>query len=269
MHPFVKWAGGKRQYLPKILEEAPRQFNSYFEPFVGGGAVLFGLEHNPSFINDINTHLIHTYNEIKHNPNDLIAMLTEFDKIPLDAEKYKEFRSTYNQHITDNIYNTETAALFIFLNKHSFNGLYRVNSKGLYNVPWNKKEFATSFNKENLMDISKFLQDVQLTSQDFETVALKAEKGDFVFFDSPYAPINPTSFTSYDKTGFKLEDHIRLSKVFRLLNERGVYCMLTNHNTDLIQDLYKDFNIEEINVRRSINSVASKRTGKELIIKNY
>ncbi|MCD8916257.1 DNA adenine methylase [Staphylococcus simulans] len=269
MHPFVKWAGGKRQYLPKILEQAPQNFESYIEPFVGGGAVLFGLNHSNSFANDINTHLIHTYNEIKKNPNDLIAMLSEYDNIPLTTEKYQEIRSIYNNHILEERYDTETAVLFIFLNKHSFNGLYRVNKKGLFNVPWNKKEFAASFDKDNILQISNFLQNVTLTSTDFEEVALKAQRNDFVFFDSPYAPINPTSFTSYDKTGFKLEDHIRLSEVFKTLDERGVYCMLTNHNTDLIQDLYKDFNIEEINVRRSINSVASKRTGKELIIKNY
>lgn len=269
MHPFVKWAGGKRQYLPKILEQAPQEFNSYIEPFVGGGAVLFGLGHTPSYANDINSHLIHTYNEIKHNPNDLITMLTEYDSIPLNDEKFKEIRSKYNEHILEGRYDTETAALFIYLNKHSFNGLYRVNKKGLFNVPWNKKEFVASFDRENILAISSFLQSVTFSNTDFEEIALKAEKNDFVFFDSPYAPINPTSFTSYDKAGFKKEDHIRLSEVFKKLDTRGVYCMLTNHNTDLIQDLYKDYNIEEINVRRSINSVASKRTGKELIIKNY
>ena len=269
MNPFVKWAGGKRQFLNKILEKAPEKFNHYYEPFVGGGAVLFGLNHKLSTINDINSHLIHTYKVIKSNPDKLLDMIDEFDAIPLDDEKYKAFRERYNYHIINNIYNIETAALFIYINKHAFNGLFRVNSKGLYNVPWNKKELVKSYNRENIIEISKFLQDVTILNVDFSESLKGVKEGDFVFFDSPYAPLKPTSFTSYDKSGFKLEEHIRLANLYKELSSKGVACMLTNHNTELIRELYEDFEKEEINVRRSINSDASKRVGKELIITNY
>lgn len=269
MHPFVKWAGGKRQFLNKIIEKAPLQFDRYYEHFVGGGAVLFGLNHQPSTINDINSHLIHTYKTIKDNPEKLMEILDEYDEIRLNDEKYKEFRNLYNQHIENRIYNIETAGLFIYINKHAFNGLFRVNSKGLYNVPWNKKEFVKSYNNENITRISRFLQNVTILNGDFSETLKNVKNGDFVFFDSPYAPLNPNSFTSYDKAGFKLEDHIRLADLFKKLSSQGVACMLTNHNTELIRELYSDFDKEEINVRRSINSDASKRVGKELIITNY
>ncbi|MFO3702321.1 Dam family site-specific DNA-(adenine-N6)-methyltransferase [Staphylococcus felis] len=269
MNPFVKWAGGKRQFLNKIIENAPTTFNHYYEPFVGGGAVFFGLKHKPSTINDINSHLIHTYKTIKSEPDSLLNIIDKYDEIPLNDEKYKEFRNLYNQHIVNNMYNIETAALFIYINKHAFNGLFRVNSKGLYNVPWNKKELVKSYNRENIMEISKFLQDVNILNMDFADSLKNVKKGDFVFFDSPYAPLNATSFTSYDKSGFKLVDHIRLADLFKKLSDEGIACMLTNHNTELIRELYEDFKQEEINVRRSINSDATKRVGKELIITNY
>lgn len=269
MNPFVKWAGGKRQFLNKIKEKAPLSFNHYYEPFVGGGAVLFGLNHKPSTINDINSQLIHTYKVIKNDPEALMNVIDIYDEIPLNDDKYREFRSIYNQHIENRIYNIETAALFIYINKHAFNGLFRVNSKGLYNVPWNKKELVKSYNRENIIEISKFLQDVRIMNVDFNESLNDVTKGDFVFFDSPYAPLKPNSFTSYDKTGFKLDDHIRLAELFKDLTAKGVACMLTNHNTELIRELYSEFNQEEINVRRSINSDATKRVGKELIITNY
>lgn len=269
MQPFVKWAGGKRQYINKIMDNIPKEFNNYFEPFVGGGAVLFALKNKNSHINDINTHLIHTYNVIKESPMELMELLNEYDLIQLNTEKYQEFRALYNQHIIDGIYNIQTAALFIFLNKHAFNGLFRVNSKGLFNVPWNKKEYASSYNAENIIEVSEFLKNIKITSVDFHEATLDAQEKDFVFFDSPYAPLNPNSFSSYDKTGFKINDHERLADLFEELTQKGVYCMLTNHNTDLIRHLYKGFNIEEINVRRSINSDSSKRVGKEVIITNY
>lgn len=267
--PFVKWAGGKRQLLKKILSKVPSEFSTYYEPFVGGGAVLFGLQQKNSVINDINSHLMHAYKIIRASPNELMTLLDTYDEIKLSQELYKEFRDKYNSHIKENVYNIETAALFIYLNKHGFNGLFRVNSKGLFNVPWNKKEYVASYSKENILQVSHFLQTVKITNEDFVASVQNAEKEDFVFFDSPYAPLNSTSFAAYDKSGFKLEDHQRLAALFKLLDTKGVYCMLTNHNTELINNLYQGYHIEEVNVRRSINSDASKRTGKELIITNY
>ena len=269
MQPFVKWAGGKRQYIKTIMEMAPKSFNDYYEPFVGGGAVLFSLKHNSSHINDINTHLIHSYRTIRDNPDSLMEKLDEYDSILLNENKYKEMRELYNQHIIEEKYDISTAALFIYLNKHAFNGLFRVNKKGLFNVPWNKKEYVASYNKENIVEISKFLQSATITSTDFETAVENAKENDFVFFDSPYAPLNPTSFIAYDKAGFTIEEHERLSNIYKSLTKKNVKCMLTNHNTELIRGLYKDFKIKEINVRRSINSDATKRVGKEVIITNY
>jgi len=269
IQPFVKWAGGKRQLLNKINEKLPENFKTYYEPFVGGGAVLFDIQHKTSVINDINSHLISAYKNIRDNPVDLMNLLDDFDSVKLNDKIYREFRDKYNSHIKEDINNLETSALFIFLNKHGFNGLFRVNSKGLFNVPWNKKEYVASYNKDNIIKISKFLQSVKITNLDFKDAIKNAQKNDFVFFDSPYAPLNPSSFTAYDKTGFKLEDHERLAELFKTLDSRGVYCMLTNHNTELIQSLYMKYKIEEVNVRRSINSDSTKRRGKELIITNY
>ncbi len=157
-------------------------------------------------------------------------------------------------------------ALFIYLNKRCFNGLYRVNSKGLFNVSFNNKENIRSFDKDNILKASEWLQNKVITNMDFETAVKTASKGDFVFFDSPYAPLNNSTFTSYAKDGFTLDDHKRLSKVFKELDKRGCYLMLTNHNTELIRDLYKDFYITVLKVKRLINSNASKRVGEEVII---
>ena len=159
--------------------------------------------------------------------------------------------------------------LFIYLNKHCFNGLYRVNTKGQFNVPWNQKTMVRSMDMENIRRISSFLKSVEITCQDFEVSLEKVKKGDFVYFDSPYAPLNPSSFDSYTKEGFTEEEHRRLASLFRRLTEQGVSCMLTNHNTELIRELYDGFLMEEIDVRRAINSDPKKRRGKEIIIRNY
>ena len=178
-------------------------------------------------------------------------------------------RSRYNEKLRLQDYDTEMAALFIYLNKHCFNGLYRVNTQGQFNVPWNQKQQVRSMDMENIKRISAFLKSVTITCQDFEASLKGIKKGDFVYFDSPYAPLNPTSFDSYTKEGFAEEEHRRLAGLFRRLTDEGVYCMLTNHNTELIRELYDGFLIEEIDVRRAINSDPKKRTGKEVIIRNY
>jgi len=184
-------------------------------------------------------------------------------------EFYYEMRERYNDKLKKQDYDTEMAALFIYLNKHCFNGLYRVNTKGQFNVPWNKKELVRSMDIENIKHISYYLKSVEITCQDFEACASQAKKGDFLYFDSPYAPLNPASFDSYTKEGFTEEEHRRLAKLFKELSKRGCYCMLTNHNTELIRELYAEFQIEEVDVRRAINSDPKKRTGKEVIIRNY
>ena len=267
--PFVKWAGGKRQLLEHLSVRMPKEYTDYYEPFVGGGALLFHQKPSWAFINDINRELIHTYTEIRDHMNPLAVLLSSMDQVTCTKEFYYEMRERYNDKLKARDYDTEMAALFIYLNKHCFNGLYRVNRKGQFNVPWNQKEQVRSVDVENIKNISYYLKSVTITCQDFEASLETAKKGDFIYFDSPYAPLNPASFDSYTKEGFTEEEHRRLAKVFRELSERGCYCMLTNHNTELIQELYQDYLQEEVDVRRAINSDPKKRVGKEVIIRNY
>ncbi|MCI9250565.1 MAG: DNA adenine methylase [Lachnospiraceae bacterium] len=267
--PFVKWAGGKRQLLEHLSVRMPKEYTDYYEPFVGGGALLFHQKPSWAFINDINWELIHTYTEIRDHVGPLSVLLSSMDQVTCTKEFYYEMRGRYNDKLKTKDYDTEMAALFIYLNKHCFNGLYRVNRKGQFNVPWNQKEQVRSVDVENIKNISYYLKSVTITCQDFEASLETAKKGDFIYFDSPYAPLNPASFDSYTKEGFTEEEHRRLAKVFRELSERGCYCMLTNHNTELIQELYQDYLQEEVDVRRAINSDPRKRVGKEVIIRNY
>lgn len=267
--PFVKWAGGKRQLLESLSLRMPEEYKDYYEPFVGGGALLFHQKPTWAFINDINRELIHAYTEIRDHMDQLTVVLSSMDQVTCTKEFYYEMRERYNDKLKSKDYDTEMAALFIYLNKHCFNGLYRVNQKGQFNVPWNQKEQVRSVDVENIKNVSYYLKSVTITCQDFEKSLETAKKGDFIYFDSPYAPLNLTSFDSYTKEGFTEEEHRRLSKVFRELSDRGCYCMLTNHNTELIRDLYHDFLREEVDVRRAINSDPKKRVGKEVIIRNY
>lgn len=269
MVPFVKWAGGKRQMLEQLKQRMPEQYGTYYEPFVGGGALVLFLDPEKAVINDINQELIHTYTEIRDHLDTLLVLLDSMDQVTCTKEFYYEMRERYNEKLKLKDYDAEMAALFIYLNKHCFNGLYRVNTKGQFNVPWNQKTMVRSMDMENIRRISSFLKSVEITCQDFEASLEKAKKGDFVYFDSPYAPLNPSSFDSYTKEGFTEEEHRRLASLFRRLTEQGVSCMLTNHNTELIRELYDGFLMEEIDVRRAINSDPKKRRGKEIIIRNY
>ena len=188
-----------------------------------------------------------------------------------DGKKYYySLREHYNDKLMKAEYDVELAALFVFINKHCFNGLYRVNGKGLFNVPYNNSRRA-SVDEEVIMATSKYLQGVTIIDGDFEFACKDAMKEDFIFLDSPYAPLNPTSFESYTKEGFDIESHKRLAKLYDELTDRGCYCMLTNHNTDLINELYgnKGYKIDVVSVKRMINSDASNRVGEEVIICNY
>ena len=273
MQPFVKWAGGKRQLIPAISERLPKNFDTYYEPFVGGGALLFSSKPSKAVIGDVNKVLIDTYNQIKHDVDSLTAILDRFIIQHENAKDKKEFyyhmREEYNSRISDEDYSLMTIALFMYLNKTCFNGLYRVNSKGLFNVPFNNRKTLSIYNKENLEEIAKYLDNVTILKGDFEETCKNAKAGDFVFFDSPYAPLKADSFEAYTKEGFALEEHQRLAKLYKELSNKGVYCMLTNHNTELINELYKDYKIEIIQVKRMINSDAKNRVGEEVIITNY
>jgi DNA adenine methylase len=270
--PFVKWAGGKRQLLDKILERMPQNYNNYYEPFIGGGAVLFELQPETAIINDINASLINTYRIIKSNPQEFITSVNKFDaEMGEDVKSYYyALREHYNDKLMKEEFDIELAALFVFINKHCFNGLYRVNGKGLFNVPYNNST-KTSIDEESIMAVSHFLKKVTILQGDFEEACCNAQRGDFVFLDSPYAPLNPTSFESYTKEGFDIKSHERLAKLFDEMTQSGCYCMLTNHNTEFINKLYgnKGYKIDVVSVKRMINSDATKRTGEEVIICNY
>lgn len=270
--PFVKWAGGKRQLIPQIRERMPEQFNNYYEPFVGGGAVIFELLPENAVINDINRALINAYQMICRHPQEFLQEINRLDAEMWEdgKEYYYSLREHYNDKLMKSEFDVELAALFVFINKHCFNGLYRVNGKGLFNVPYNNSR-RSSVDEKSIKEISEFLKKVTIISGDFEAACEGARAGDFVFIDSPYAPLNPTSFESYTKEGFDIESHRRLANLFDELTARGCYCMLTNHNTELINELYgnKGYTIDVVSVKRLINSDASNRVGEEVIICNY
>ena len=270
--PFLKWAGGKRQLLNQIKERMPKEYNDYYEPFIGGGAVLFELQPEEATINDINTSLINVYRQVKDNTEEFIELVKKLDSEMWEdgKEYYLDIREKYNDKLLKKEYDLELAALFTFMNKHCFNGLYRVNKKGLFNVPYNKSR-RTSIEEDAVRETAKYLKTVNILEGDFEEACKDAKKGDFIFFDSPYAPLNPTSFEAYTKEGFDVESHKRLAQLYDELTERGCYCMLTNHNTEFINELYsnKGYRIDVVSVKRMINSDASNRKGEEVIICNY
>jgi DNA adenine methylase len=271
MKPIVKWVGGKTQLLSHIKERLPKEFNTYYEPFLGGAAVLFDLNLTNAVVNDINPELINMYLQVRDHVDDVIDELTALDNAHEVSDDPKAFyyqvRDKFNANLGIN--DSDQAARFIYLNKHCFNGLYRVNKKGQFNVPFNGKLSGWSADRDQLLEASTKLYSVFIRCGDYVDAVKDAGKDDFVFFDSPYAPITATSFTDYTKEGFDYEDHVTLAALFKVLTNRGCKCMLTNHDTPLIRELYKDFRIEVVDVRRSINRNGSDRTGKEVIITNY
>lgn len=270
--PFVKWAGGKKQLLERLEERMPETYGRYYEPFIGGGALLLDVQPKNAVINDVNEQLLNVYRQLKADAEAVISILRELDSVECDKEHYLNMRAEYNKKITAHILDAECAALTIWINKHCFNGLYRVNSKGLFNVPYNNKVSGVSMSEENLRGIGLYLSsgNIEIREGDFEAACADAQAGDFVYFDSPYIPVSETAnFTDYTKDGFCYEDHCRLAELFKRLDAAGVKVMLSNHNVDLVYELYDGFKIESVDVKRAINRDASKRVGKEVIITNY
>lgn len=267
--PIVKWAGGKTQLLPRIQSKLPEKIGTYFEPFLGGGALFFRLSPDKAIINDFNPQLINVYNHVKYDLDSVIGLLNnyqcEYNCAMNKGLYYYEKREIYNLNIRNCADNCETAALFIFLNKCGFNGLYRVNKNGMFNVPWNHSNKASLYDYDNIKQASNALKKATILTGDFETACFNAKENDFVFFDSPYF----STFDAYQKDGFSEEDHIRLSNLFKDLSNRNVKCVLTNSNTDFIKGLYKDFSIEIVDVRRAINRNPKNRVGEEIIVTNY
>lgn len=272
MKPFIKWAGGKRQLLEKLEQHMPKNYNRYYEPFIGGGAFLLHIQPEHAVINDTNQQLLNVYKALKQDAEEVIEIIRKLDAIPCDRNRYLFLRDCYNVKISSNDLDAECAALMIWINKHCFNGLYRVNSKGLFNVPYNNKTKGASADVVNLRLIGNYLKEknVEIRLGDFEDCCSDAVEGDFVYFDSPYVPESDTAnFTEYTKAGFSMEDHKRLVNLAKTLADKGVKVMLSNNDVPFIHEMYSDFNIEEIEARRSINRDGSKRCGREVIITSY
>lgn len=270
MKPIVKWAGGKTQLLNEIIPLIPNDIMRYYEPFVGGGAVFFALNPENGHINDFNKQLVNVYEQTKNNVDDLITHLKLMQKKhnrknTNKKEYYLTVRNSYNKNILKNNFDIQTASEFIYLNKAGYNGLYRVNQKGLFNVPFSKKETISIYDEHNLRECAELLRRTHITSGDFEDAVRDAFHGDFVFFDSPYY----NTFDTYQKGGFSEEDHLRLHRVFEDLTNRGVRCLLTNSAENFILELYRDYNIRIVDVKRMINCDGKNRKGQEVIITNY
>ena len=283
-YPFVKWAGGKTQLLSKLDSFIPAQFSRYFEPFLGGGALFFHLitcrKNRPLtvscssyYLSDINSELMNAYLVIRDDVEELITLLEQhqigYKESP--EEYYYQLRKIDPTKLSNSI---ARAARFIALNKTCFNGLYRVNKQGLFNVPWGKYKNPLICNSENLRNVSIALRssDITIKVSDYKEMLLEhAKEGDFIYLDPPYSPVSSTAyFTNYTIFGFDNQDQKQLLDVFRKLDDRGCKVLLTNSDTQFIKDLYSDFAIVEVNAIRAINCKGSKRAGhKELIICNY
>ena len=271
--PFVKWAGGKRQIIDKLKKYVPEEFDTYYEPFVGGGALLFELSPKHAVINDSNEELMNVYRCLcdEEKFKKMCNVLNHY-KTSHSEEFFYEVR---NKDRSKNAYNRLSdytrAARTIYLNKACFNGLYRVNSKNEFNVPFGKKLKVNTYEGSNLITVSNYLtmNDIKILSVDFEEAVKDAKKGDFIYFDPPYDS-DTSTFNSYTEEGFNKDEQRRLASVFKELDKRGCYVMLSNHNTLLVNELYKEYHFHIIEAKRNINANGKKR-GKveELIITNY
>ena len=272
MAPVLKWAGGKTQLIEIIAAQVPHMYHNYYEPFVGGGAVLFTISPQQASINDINRQSMYLYMQLKVAANSVIEIVNEMDSAPCSRELYYSMRDRYNVKVMEQEFDLECAALMIWINKHCFNGLHRVNKQGFFNVPYNNKVSGKSINEDNIRSISDYLNsaNIEMTCLDFEEACDGVSAGDFVYFDSPYVPESATaSFTNYTVEGFNLADHMRLAALFRRLDAVGAKVMLSNNDVPLVHELYAGYNIQSVDVKRMINSNADRRTGREVLITNY
>ncbi len=271
--PFLKWAGGKRALSVSIMLFVPKCFNAYFEPFVGGGALFFALKNKglldskTIILSDKNKELINSYRVIQKTPYELLQSLQTLQNNHNKEHFYRIRNLDRNEDFAklDSIFR---AARFIYLNKTCFNGLCRYNAKGEFNTPLGSYKNPKIYEEEAFLNASLALQNTQIYHEDFEKTALKAQSGDFIYFDPPYYPLNKTSsFVSY--TDIFLEDEqIRLAELFKKLDARGGKVLQSNSNTPFIRKLYKDFDIIELGAKRAINCRGERRGEiTELLIK--
>lgn len=272
--PVVKWVGGKRQLLPEIKKYFPKKFNTYFEPFVGGGAVLFELQPKNAIVNDINKELINLYSVIQNNVEELIDKLSDTDTYSNTSECYYRIRELDREPQKYNkMTGIDRAARVLYLNKTCYNGLYRVNSVGEFNSPFGSYKNPNIVNEITLRAVNKYFNEsnIRFLNGDFEKTVKNAKRGDFIYFDPPYAPISKTSnFTGYNESGFCENEQIRLKKLCDTLDKKGVKFLLSNSDCEFIRELYKDYNIITIKAKRAINSNGNNRGDvSEVLITNY
>jgi DNA adenine methylase len=273
--PFIKWVGGKRQLLDEISVHIPKRFHTYHEPFLGSGAVFFYLWNlkqqgkiyfKNAILSDINEDLITTFLVVRDKPSELIKHLSFHAKMH-SKEHYYSTRALPANGLSK----IDRAARFIYLNKTCFNGLYRVNAKGQFNVPIGSYVRPNILDEERIRAASVALADAEIFLEDFRRVGERAKKGDFVYFDPPYIPLSPTSsFTSYTQQGFDLEQQEALAALVKVLNAKQVRVLLSNSSNEITQGLYRDFKTREVFANRAINSKATGRGRiKELLVTNY
>jgi DNA adenine methylase len=272
--PVVKWAGGKRQILAHLIDHLPVSWEHYYEPFIGGGALLIALKNrgmiNKATISDANPELVNLYRVIQKRPTDLIRAL-KHPEFKNNRQQYLEMRNAFNRIRGDPSKTVERSALFLYLNRHGYNGLWRVNRKGEFNVPFGRYNSPMLPSPGLILAFSHLLECVSILEGDFAVTVQKARKGDFVYCDPPYFPISSTSrFTAYHVKEFSFEDQIRLSNVCKSLTNHGVSVMVSNSWASEICELYRGFNCEIIEAARPINSRGDRRSGiPEMIITNY
>ena len=265
--PFLKWAGGKGQLLEQMDPYFPEDFGRYHEPFLGGGAVFFHLSPRKAVLSDSNPELIHVYQMVKNCPIELMASLDVHRTRSMEESYFYEVRGI----CPDKLSSASRAARLVFLNKTCFNGLYRVNSKGEFNVPYGGYRHPTLYVGENLQLASAALQGAALHVEDFRRACKRAVKGDLVYLDPPYQPLSRTSaFTDYTREGFGRRDQEDLAAIYRALDNRGCKVMLSNSSTPWLRELYREYHQITLKAKRAINC---KGTGRgaidELLVMNY
>jgi DNA adenine methylase len=259
--PILKWAGGKQQLLGQLIERLPPSFERLVEPMVGGGALFFGLAAPKALIADSNPELINLYRTIVSDLDGIESTLANWS---IDETTFYEVRSLRFEDLSE----TVAAARMLYLNRTCFNGLYRVNKEGQFNVPWGRYARPKIFDRERLEAAKACLVKAEIRLGDYvEVLRASAQEGDLVFLDPPYLPISEYSdFKRYTKQQFYESDHLQMSEVVKLLRARGCHTVITNSNHPLMHELYADYQIDVIATRRNINSRADKRKGQDIII---
>lgn len=267
-YPIVKWVGGKRQLMFELIKNMPKSYNRYFEPFIGGGALFFELQPEQAYISDMNEELINLYSIVRDNVYELIDDLSKHE---VSKEYFLEIRNIDRTEQYTELSDVERASRFIYLNRTCFNGMYRVNSQGQFNVPFGHYKNPRIIDENNLLNCSELLKKTEIKCADFSEILTKVKKGDWVYFDPPYVPLNETSsFTSYTKDGFDIDMQFKLRDVCDELDTMGVKFMLSNSDTKLVNELYANYEIKKVFASRQINANADGR-GKitEVLVRNY